>query len=260
MVLRTYKLGEADRIVVFMTAERGKVRAVAKGVRKTKSRFGGRLESPNRVRLLMYEGRELDVITQVETADHFRALRDDLTRMTEAMALVEAVDQLAQEGEPNLAVYRMLVAALGTLARRPAPLLVAGFYWKLLGLEGVAPLVNACVRCGAGSAGDPVELVALDLVEGGALCRSCRPGSPDWSGPAGPGGHQPGPAAPAVTAAALAVIDQILSGDLRRALRTPEGPVAAEVASLATGALEAHLERRLRVVRTLTGPVGRVGQ
>ena len=108
VVLRTYKLGEADRIVVLMTAEHGKVRAVAKGVRKTKSRFGGRLEPLSHVSLLLYEGRELDMVTQAESIDHFRALRDDLGRLTRGIALLEAVDQLAQEREPNLRLYQML--------------------------------------------------------------------------------------------------------------------------------------------------------
>src|SRR5580698_7039570 len=99
-----------------MTAGRGKVRAVAKGVRKTKSRFGGRLEPPRRASLLLYEGRQLDTITQAETLEHYAPLREDLDLLTDAMALLEAVDQVAQEGEPNLALYRMLTGALRTLA------------------------------------------------------------------------------------------------------------------------------------------------
>src|SRR5271167_4112856 len=103
IVLRTYKLGEADRIVVLLTAGRGKVRAVAKGVRKTKSRIGGRLEPPGRVSLLIHEGRNLDVINQVESLDQYRPAREDLDRMTDALAMLEVVDQVAQEGEANLA-------------------------------------------------------------------------------------------------------------------------------------------------------------
>ncbi|MGI8492644.1 MAG: DNA repair protein RecO [Acidimicrobiales bacterium] len=241
VVLRTYKLGETDRIVVFMTAAHGKVRAVAKGVRKIKSRFGGRLESPNRLSLLLYEGRELHVVTQAETLDHHRALREDLGLMTEAMSVVEAVDQLAQDHEPNPALYRMLVDALATLARRPSALLVAGFYWKALALEGMAPVVDSCVRCGAGANGDQAALVVLDWQEGGALCSSCRVSAVGSLGAA------------EVTPGALRAIQLILGGQLRHALATPAGPVAREVTALATGALEAHLERRLRVARTMAG-------
>ena len=99
IVLRTYKLGEADRIIVFVTRGRGKVRAVAKGVRKTKSKFGSRLEPMSHVALQLYEGRELDIVTQAESIEHFRVIRDDLDRIARASAMLEAVDQMAQEGE-----------------------------------------------------------------------------------------------------------------------------------------------------------------
>ena len=233
VVLRTYRLGEADRIVVVMTAGRGKVRAVAKGVRKTGSRFGGRLEPASHVQLLCYEGRELDVISQAEAVEPFRGLRDDLGRMRDAFALLEAVDQVAREGEADLPLLTMLTGALRTLASRPSPLLVGAFYWKLLALEGAAPMLEDCVRCGRPVGEEPV---ALDTVEGGVLCRTCEPGS---------GGRR------SVGPGALGVIRRILGGDLAGALATPEGPVAAEVADLGTRALEDHIERRLRVPRLL---------
>src|SRR3954447_8752125 len=89
IVLRTIKLGEADRIVSMVTLGHGKVRAVAKGVRKTKSRFGARLEPLSHVSVLLYSGRELDIVTQAESIDHFRAIREDLSRMSSGMALLE---------------------------------------------------------------------------------------------------------------------------------------------------------------------------
>lgn len=228
VVLRTYRLGEADRIVVLMTAGRGKVRAVAKGVRKTKSRFGGRLEPASHLALQLYEGRELDTVTQVESLDHFPGLRDDLDALTGALAVLEAVDQVAVERHADPRLYAMLVGALRALAPRGAPprLVVAGFYWKLLAHDGAAPILDQCARCGR----DDVALVAFDLTEGGALCPSCRRGS-------------------AVSPEALVVVRQILGGELAAALRHPRGAVADEVAELATVALEAHLERRLRVIR-----------
>jgi DNA repair protein RecO (recombination protein O) len=245
VVLRTHKLGEADRIVVLMTAGHGKVRAVAKGVRKTKSRFGGRLEPPNRASLLLYQGRELDVVTQAETIEHYPALRDDLDRLTDAISLVEAVDQVAQEGEPNAALYRMLIGALRALAGAEvrSPLLVAAFYWKLLALEGVAPVLDGCVRCGTGGAGPgpatqvtqvtPVPLVSFDPVEGGALCRDHRRGT-------------------ALEPGVLEMIRRIFGGDLAAVLHEPADRTTSAVASLATSALEAHLERRLRAVHLLS--------
>jgi len=231
IVLRTHKLGEADRIVVLMTAGRGKVRAVAKGVRKTKSRFGGRLEPPGHVSMLVYEGRDLDTINQAESVDQYRPIRDDLDRMTDALSLVEVVDQVAQEGEPNPALYRMLTGALRTLndAPRRSPVLVAGFYWKLLALEGVAPVIDECVRCGRVD-----DLVSFDCVEGGVLCREHRHG-------------------PAIDTDSLALLRRILGGQLSRALEEPPGPATSTVSTLATSALEAHLERRLRTVHIMNG-------
>jgi len=229
VVLRTHKLGEADRIVVLLTAGRGKVRAVAKGVRKTKSRIGGRLEPPGRVSLILYEGRDLHVVNQVEAIDAYRPIREDLDRTADALALLEAVDQIAQEGEPNRPLYKMLAGALSTLAtapRRPV-LLVGAFYWKLLALDGVAPMLDECARCGSDS-----ELVAFDPVEGGVLCREHRRG-------------------PALEPATLGLIRKILGGQLAAALDEGPGPASAAVSSLATTTLEAHLERRLRTVHLL---------
>ena len=118
VVLRTIRLGESDRIVSLVTQGHGKVRAVAKGVRKTKSRFGGRLEPTSHVSLLLYEGRELDVITQAEALDHFRVIREDLDRLARATTMLEAVDQVAQERQPGGRLYEMLVGALRALTAR----------------------------------------------------------------------------------------------------------------------------------------------
>ncbi|MDA8063154.1 MAG: DNA repair protein RecO [Actinomycetota bacterium] len=240
IVLRTHKLGESDRIVVLLTAGRGKVRAVAKGVRRASSRLGGRLEPGGHLALLLHEGRELHVVTQAEAIEPFGELRADLVRLRDALALLEAVDQVAREGEADPRLYAMLLRALRTLVAHPAPLLVAGFYWKLLALEGVAPGVTECARCGASAA--EVDLVAFDPSEG-ASCRGCAPGG---------GGRR------AVTPEALGVVAAILGGDLAGALSTPPGPLATEVTDLATRALEGHLERRLRVPRLLERSVARL--
>jgi DNA repair protein RecO (recombination protein O) len=227
VVLRTYRLGEADRIVVLMTAQHGKVRAVAKGVRKPKSRFGGRLEPLSHVAMLLYEGRQLDIVSQADSLDHFRAVREDLDRLTRAMALLEVVDQVAQEREANTRLYQMLVGALRTLAAQPAPLLVPAFYWKVLAAEGMRPELDACVSCGS-----PGPLVAFDVGEGGVLCRTCRRGR-------------------AISDDAVALLRRLLGGDLVGVLAEPASPVTHEVAVLATEAMEHHLERRLRAVTLL---------
>jgi DNA repair protein RecO (recombination protein O) len=227
VVIRTHDLGEADRIVVLLTAEHGKVRAVAKGIRKTKSRFGGRLEPMNHVSLLLYEGRELDIVSQAETVESRRPLLEDLDRLTQALAMLEAVDRLTPDREPVPGLFRMLVGALHTLAYRPSPLVVPAFFWKVLAAEGVRPELIRCVRCG-----ETETLVAFDLDEGGVLCRTCRQGS-------------------ALSPDALNLLRQILGGELNAALAADQGPASREVSVLATRAMEHHLERGLRVVALL---------
>ena len=227
IVLRTYKLGEADRIVVFITERHGKVRAVAKGVRKTKSKFGARLEPTSHVALQLYEGRELDIVTQAESVDHFKAIREDLDRLSHAVTMLEAVDQLSLEREPNQALYRMLLGALRTLDDHDSPLLVAGFHWKLLALEGFRPHVDGCVVCGTEDG-----LVAFDSEEGGLLCAEHRRGT-------------------RVSAEGVELLQQILGGRLNEALAAPASPATREIDHLATRAMEHHLERRLRSVGLL---------
>ena len=221
-MLRTYKLGEADRIVVIATAGRGKVRAVAKGVRKTKSKFGARLEPTSHVQLQCYEGRNLDTITQVETIDHFRAIREDLDRYGAAISVLEVVDQLSMESEVDLRRYQMLVGVLRTLATSDSPLVVPAFFLKLLAHEGFRPEVDACVVCGVDG-----PLVSIDLLAGGVRCQSCRQGR-------------------AVSPEALRVLQAILGGRLAEVLEEPATPAVAEVAAIATETVEHHLERRLR--------------
>ena len=228
VVLRTYKLGEADRIVSILTRGRGKVRAVAKGVRKTKSRFGGRLEPVSHVDLLMYEGRgELDIVSQAETVDAFRPLRDDLDRLGRAVSLLEAADQLALEREANVRLYEMLVGALRTLATRDAPLVVSGFLLKALALEGYRPQVEGCVACGTDG-----PLVSWAMEEGGLRCTAHRQG-------------------PAVSTDAVVVLQDMLGGRLAAALDEHRPPVVSEVDHLVVRAFEHHVERRLRSVGTL---------
>src|SRR5207245_8954038 len=167
---------------------------VAKGVRKTKSKFGARLEPTSHVALLLYEGRELDIVTQAESIEQFRSVREDLDRLGRATSLLEAVDQLAQERQSSPRLYEMLLGALRALAARDAPLLVPAFFLKTLSLEGFHPVLDSCAACGA-----PGPLVAFELAEGGALCRTCARG-------------------PRVSAGALELVRAILGGALAAAL------------------------------------------
>jgi DNA repair protein RecO (recombination protein O) len=226
VVLRTIKLGEADRIVTIMSIGHGKVRAVAKGIRKTTSKFGGRLEPTSRIAFQCYRGRELDVVTQVETLEANRHLREEYALLTHAVPMLEAVDQVAPEREPHPALYRMLTGALRTLAERRSPLVTPAFFWKLLSLEGVHPMLDGCARCGAD---DDADLTAFDLEEGGTLCRPCARG-----------------AGRALTPDALALLRRMLGGGLNGVLAEPVHPATHEVEFLGIRALEHHVERRLR--------------
>lgn len=233
VVLRTYRLGEADKIVVLMTAEHGKVRAVAKGVRKTRSKFGARLEPMSHVRLLLYRGRELDIVNQADAIDPLTPLLSSLDRASQGIAAIEAVDQLSIDREPNRRLYQQAVGVLRTIAEHPSPMNVAAFYWRLLAAEGLEPHLDGCVRCGAPDPGasrtDPPFLVAFDLNEGGALCRNCRSGT-------------------ALSPAALTIMRGIFNGGLRSVLALDESPATHEVGALATRALEHHIERGLKAI------------
>lgn len=228
VVLRTYKLGEADRIVVLMTEDHGAVRAVAKGARRTKSRFGARMEPPTHVAVQLYRGRgELDTVAQADTIDAFRPLRDDLVALGRALLMVETVDQMTRERPADPMLYRMLVGALRTLETSPSPLVAASFLWKALALDGVAPVLDRCAVCGATE-----RLVAFDLAEGGVVCRDDRRGQP-------------------LSPGALDLLRDVLGGRLQTALDAPVVPATGEVDRLAVRATEHHLERRLRSVGVL---------
>ncbi len=227
IVLRTIKLGEADRIVTIFTLGHGKIRAVAKGIRKTTSKFGARLEPTSRVAVQCYRGRELDVVTQVETLEANRVLREEYGLLTHAVPMLEAIDQVAQEREPNPGAYRMLTGALRTLAGRRSPMVTPAFFWKLLSLEGFHPMLDGCARCATEADAD--ELVAFDLDEGGTLCRACARG-----------GGRP------LSRDALDLLQRLLGGGLNGVLAESSSPAAHDVEQLGIRALEHHVERRLR--------------
>jgi DNA repair protein RecO (recombination protein O) len=222
VVLRTHKLGEADRIVVLWTRGRGKVRAVAKGVRRTRSKFGSRLEPGSVVQLQLYEGRNLDIVTQAERLANLDDLRADLDRYGRAALLLEIVDASTEEAEANPALYKMLTGALQELDRSGNPLVVPTFAARFLVLEGVQPLVDACVRCGSTS-----NLVAIQIAEGGVLCAD----------------H---PAGESLSEAARLALEDVFAGRVRHVLDNTPPPVARELDSLAARLVEQHIERRLR--------------
>jgi DNA repair protein RecO (recombination protein O) len=177
VVLRSLRLGEADRIVHLYTRERGRIGAVAKGIRKTKSRFGGRLEPLSHVALQLHQGSgELQTVTGVDLVRAHNAVREDQYRLNVGLIGAEAMLRLFTEQERNerafVALTRFLDALeeAGAAASRPAldPLALA-FQLKLLWLSGYLPHLTSCAECGA----EAVPLIGYSPQAGGAVCRPC---------------------------------------------------------------------------------------
>lgn len=170
IVLRTYAFGEADNIIVFLSATSGKVRAVAKGVRKTKSRFGGRLQPFMHIDLVLYEGRNLDTITQVETIESYPNIRNDLDRFLQASIMLEVADAVALEDEPSAGLLLLLHRGLSALDDGVGgDDLMTVYLLKVAGVLGLAPSLTACAGCGKPSA----ERFSFDA--GGVVCSACAP-------------------------------------------------------------------------------------
>ena len=177
VVLRHVPLGEADRILTLCTHDRGKVRAVARGVRRTKSRLSGHLEPLTHVRVSVAEGRDLDHVSEAETIHSFRALREDLAGVSVAVHLCELVDRFTAEGSPAPDVLDLLLTAMAMLeAGERSPMLVCAFEVKILGYSGFGPEVQRCAQCR--SELDPDDHV-YSSAAGGILCPSCKVASED---------------------------------------------------------------------------------
>lgn len=176
LVLRTYKLGETDRICHLLSTGQGKVRAVAKGVRRPGSRFGARLEPYSFVDVQLHTGKSLDVISQAELVRSFADVRADWVRSACGQAMVEAADRVAQEGERNVGLFLLLRDGLVTLdddPLEPASVLDA-YLLRLASVAGYHPTLTACAACGA-----PGDHAAFNLAAGGSLCPTCAPAGSD---------------------------------------------------------------------------------
>jgi DNA repair protein RecO (recombination protein O) len=227
IVLRTHKLGEADRIVTLLTRHHGRVRAVAKGVRRTTSKFGARLEPFTHVDLQLAEGRSLDVITQAETRTAFSAeLGHDYERYTSGTVMLETAERLvAEEKEPSLQQFLLLVSALRAMAggeRRPG-LVLDSYLLRSLAVAGYAPSFDGCAHCGREG---PHRWVNPSM--GGVLCTTCR---------------LPGSASPAPET--VGVLAALLTGDWST-VEAADPRHHKEAAGLVAAFVAWHLERSLR--------------
>ena len=171
--MRTIRYGEADRILHLYTPDAGRVSAIAKGVRKARSRFGGRLEPFFQLRLVLYRGRgDLLTVTSAETIAAYPRLREDGGAIDGAARACDAVSRIFDDGEPHAGVYHLLANELALLDREPARAGRANalaFRLKLLLAAGFAPQLAGCASCG-----EREELVGFSGAAGGVVCGACE--------------------------------------------------------------------------------------
>ncbi|MGO8730022.1 MAG: DNA repair protein RecO [Streptosporangiaceae bacterium] len=265
IVLRTHKLGEADRIVTILGRKTGRIRAVAKGVRRTKSRLGARVEPFTHVDLLLYTGRSLDVITQAETVRPYgEPLASDYPRYTAGTAMLETAERLTPvEKEPALRQFLLLVGGLRALGegQHDPRLVLDAFLLRSLAVAGYAPALEECAVCGtraptpvlsdpalpemepAGS-GQPRRgyqaapsgqsyraLRSFGIAAGGLTCQGCRR-----------------PGAATLSIATIALMSALMRGDWELADRS-ERRHQAECSGLVAAYLQWHLEHSIRSLK-----------
>jgi DNA repair protein RecO (recombination protein O) len=229
IVLRTTPLAEADRIITILTRRNGRVRAVAKGVRRTSSRFGARLEPGTWVDVQLHQGRSLDTVTQADILGPYgAAIAGDYPRHTAAAVMLETAERLAvEERQPALRLFLLLVGGLRTLAEaeRPPSLVLDAFILRALAVSGYAMALGRCALCG--EAGD---YPSLSVPAGGVVCPNCRPHG-----------------AASVSPRAVQLLTDLLSGDWVGALACPER-AQREAGGVVAAYLQWHLEHALRTL------------
>jgi DNA repair protein RecO (recombination protein O) len=230
VVLRTHKLGEADRIVTLLSRRHGKLRAVAKGVRRTSSRFGARLEPFMVADVQLYAGRGLDgnSLGIVQQADSLGSYGADIAvhydRYTSASAMVEAADRL-NEAEATPQQYLLLVGGLRALSQgeHAARSILDSYLLRAMALSGWAPALDDCARCGAPG---PHDTFVVQL--GGTVCRDCAPAG-----------------APRIDATTAELLRSLMAGEWDAVDAAPSGATAAASGLIAAYA-QWHLERGIR--------------
>lgn len=227
VVLRTQKLGEADRIITLLTRQHGRIRGVAKGVRRTKSKFGARLEPGSHVDIQLFVGKTFDTVTQVEALENYGDLLSrDYQRWTIASAVLETAERFtSQEHEPALQEYLLVVGGLKALTENShdPSLVLDAFLLRSLAIGGYAPSMTICSRCEK-----PGPHRYFSLVGGGSVCADCRPSAC---------------ATPAVET--LELMSALLVGNWELA-DASEGRNRREASGLIAAYLQWHLERGLR--------------
>ncbi len=227
VVIRVQKLGEADRIVTLFTKEHGRVRAVAKGVRRTKSKFGARLEPGSHIDIQLYTGKTFDVVTQAESIENYGdSISQDYQKWTIASAILEAAERFTNnEHEPALQQFLLVIGALKALAHEAhdPSLILDAYFLRSLSVAGFAPSMTTCSRCDA-----PGPHKYFSLVGGGSVCVECKPS-----------------ASPTPASQTLELMGDLLSSNWERADLSAQRN-RNEASGLIAAYLQWHLERGLR--------------
>ncbi|WP_210506011.1 DNA repair protein RecO [Naasia sp. SYSU D00057] len=225
VVLRTHKLGEADRIVTMLSRQHGKIRAVARGVRRTSSKFGARLEPFMVVDVQLYEGRSLDVITQAESlASYGASIASDYGSYTAANAIVETADKLT-EGERSLQQYLLLLGALRALSRgeHSPGLILDSYLLRALSIAGWAPTFTDCAVTGV-----PGPHSAFVVQLGGVVADEVAP-----------------PGSPRLAPAVIALLGALLAGEWA-VVEAADDRSRSQASGVVAAYAQWHLERGLR--------------
>ena len=238
VVLRTYPLGESDRIVVVLGSDGRQTRAVAKGSRKGTSRLSGRMRPYVVAELLLATGRSLDIVSEAEVIDAPDSLSEDLDRGAAAGAISELAERLSTDGDLEPRIYELTVASLDAVVLAPpeaSRTLAAAYYAKALAMHGWRPQLGTCVACGTSTGAGGY----LSAGEGGMLCSSC-------------GGRDP--LAPAITAQSRALLTELIGSTLADITATPHDPALVRGALLLLRDFAVfHMGSRLRAVDFLLG-------
>jgi len=227
VVLRVKDFGEADRLVTLLTAESGKVQALAKGVRRPKSKLAGGISIFSLGDFQLWQGKSLDGIKQVEIIESYRLLRENIEKMAYASYVCELTDQLQGERDADSGVFSLVIHTLAALQDYEDLDLVLGiFLLRVLSIGGYLPEINVCVSCGSvvpiGSS------LVLSASGGGILCADCIRGEKSAS------------------AEALSLLRFLVNADYRLAGRIKAGSVNYQVVSLLMNYVTYYLEKRLK--------------
>jgi DNA repair protein RecO (recombination protein O) len=173
IVLKNIKLNESDKIITIFSRHYGKIRAIAKGIRKTKSQFGSSLENLTLVKIMAFKGKNLNIVSQTEIISSFFLQSKDLINYGIAIQCAEIIDKITEDEDPNEYIYILFKDVLMLLKdEKNATLLLVSFQWKLFSILGYQPELNKCIHCYSNIKEN--KYYVFDIQKGGLICSSCQ--------------------------------------------------------------------------------------